>query len=204
MPLDLLLATNNPHKMNEFRKLLDTSMFRVIKPEDIGIALEVAETGETFADNAALKAEAFCTASQLPALADDSGLVVDALGGAPGIYSARYGGPGLSDTDRTHLVLKHMAQTSAALRGARFVAAIALARPGLDTFICEEEVEGVITFEPLGSYGFGYDPIFYYPPAAKTFAEMLAEEKDSVSHRGKAIAKVSDFLRTESANDILR
>jgi XTP/dITP diphosphohydrolase len=187
----VLVASNNPHKLAEFRGMLEP--FKVLAPVDVGVELDVAETGSTFAENARLKAEAFCRATGLLTLADDSGLVVDALGGEPGVYSARYGGT-RSDRDRLALVLERLGAVPDDRRTARFVAAIALARPGHETELFEASVEGTITREPRGQHGFGYDPIFVYPPAGRTFAEMEQGEKARVSHRGKALRQAVNFL----------
>jgi XTP/dITP diphosphohydrolase len=175
----------------------------VLTPDDLGLALDVAETGSTFAANARLKAEAFSAASGLPALADDSGLVVDALGGEPGIHSARYGGPGLTDADRTALVLARMRTVPDGARAAAFVAVVAVAVPGLDTTVFEGRVEGRITRELAGTHGFGYDPIFFYEPAGMTFAQLTREEKARVSHRGRALRPAAEHHMSLRANGIL-
>ena len=154
-------------------------------PKSLGIDLEVEETGTTFAENAMLKAKAICEAANLPAIADDSGLCVDALAGAPGVYSARYGGEGLDDVGRYRLLLENLrGQTT---RTAHFACAIACAFPNGDTLTAEGKVEGTIAFAPMGEGGFGYDPIFFYPPLRKTFGQLTAEEKHGISHRGKAL-----------------
>ena len=190
----LLLATNNGHKLDELRGMLRPHGLRVVSPSDIGISLDVAETGDTFASNATLKAEAFARASDMLSLADDSGLVVDALGGAPGVHSARYGGPGLNDHDRNALLLERLRGVPAPERTARFVSIVALAEPGWPTQLFEGRVEGVITAEPRGEHGFGYDPIFLVPELNRTLAELTIHEKASVSHRGRAMARALDYL----------
>lgn len=194
MSTRILIASNNPHKLSEFRRILLPLGLEPVRPAELGIELEVDETGSTFAENAALKAEAFSRVARLPALADDSGLVVDALGGEPGVLSARYGGPGLSDADRVQLLLRRMQDVPDNQRTARFVAAIALARPGDQTFAVQELVDGQITRAPRGHRGFGYDPVFLYPPFGRTFAEVEPEEKDRVSHRGKAMRRMARVL----------
>ncbi len=203
MPIPLLIASNNQHKIEEFRRLLDPSTFQLLAPADLGLQLDVPETGETFAENATLKARAFCAASGHIALADDSGLAVDALGGEPGVHSARYGGPGLSDEDRTALVLERMRRVPDDQRGARFVAAIAIALPNGRTEVVRGDVEGVITRTPYGTGGFGYDPIFLYPPSGRTFAEHTPDEKDAESHRGRAARQAADRLMELVNDDIL-
>jgi XTP/dITP diphosphohydrolase len=199
----VLLASNNPHKHAELRALLEPYGFGVVTPDDLGLAVAVDETGVTFAENAVLKAEAFCAASGLPSLADDSGLVVDALGGEPGIHSARYGGPGLTDKDRTALVLTRMRSISDHERQAAFVAAVAVAVPDQPTRVFEGRVEGTLTREPAGVYGFGYDPIFFYEPRGTTFAHLTREEKAAVSHRGRALRPAAEYLTCLKANGIL-
>jgi XTP/dITP diphosphohydrolase len=170
---------------------------------ELGIDLAVEETGMTFAENAVLKADAFLGAGGDLSVADDSGLVVDALDGAPGIYSSRYGGPGRTDDDRNRLVLEEMQAVPHDLRTARFVCAIAVALPGRESAVYEGSVEGFITREAIGDQGFGYDPIFYYPPFGRTFGEVDAELKATVSHRGNALRQAAPFLRAALADDIL-
>jgi XTP/dITP diphosphohydrolase len=175
----------------------------VVTPMDLGIDLKVEETGSTFAENAVLKAEAFLRTAGIVSVADDSGLVVDALQGAPGIYSARYGGPGRTDEDRNSLVLDEMRPVPDELRRSRFVCAIAVAQWGQDTTTFEGTVEGFITRNAIGEQGFGYDPIFYYPPFERTFGEVDADVKATVSHRGNALRQAAPFLRAVLAEDIL-
>jgi XTP/dITP diphosphohydrolase len=200
----VLCASNNPKKIRELTSiLLRVSGASVATPTELGIELEVEETGTTFAANATLKAEAFSRVSGLLTVADDSGLVVDALNGAPGIYSARYGGPGHSDDDRNALVLAEMEEVPDMLRSARFLCAIAVTQQGHETQIFEGAVEGSITRRPIGRHGFGYDPIFYYAPFERTFGEVDADLKATVSHRGKALRQAAPFLRSLLAGDIL-
>lgn len=203
MPVRLLAATNNPHKLTEFRRILGPLGVDVVTPADLGISLEVEENGATFAENAGIKARAFHEAGGLPALADDSGLVVDALGGEPGIYSARYGGPGLNDADRTALVLRRMEGIAGEQRTARFIAAIVLVAPGKEPLLFEGTVEGTIADRARGDNGFGHDPIFYYPPFGCTFGEAAPEAKDSVSHRARALAALGHYLRQSEYPGIL-
>lgn len=193
------VATNNRHKLIEFRRILTPLGVEVIAPADLGLSLEVEETGTTFAENALLKARAFSSAAGLPAIADDSGLVVDALGGEPGVYSARYGGPGLDDAGRTQLLLRKMATIPSSDRSARFVSAVALVTPGGESRTWEGKVEGRIAPKAAGTGGFGYDPIFFYPPLNATFGEISGEEKDRVSHRARALAQLAEYLAAEGA-----
>lgn len=199
----ILLATNNRHKVDELRAMLVPAGYTVCCPDDLGLRVEVEETGSTFAENAILKAEAFRDASGLAALADDSGLVVEALGGEPGVRSARYGGPGLTDAGRTALLLARMASVPDGRRSARFVAALALAVPGRTAEVFEGQVEGIITREPRGRGGFGYDPVFLYPPAGTTFAELASADKDAVGHRGRALRALLRHLTSSGGDGIL-
>lgn len=183
--MKFVLATQNQKKLREMSDILSGFGVEVVTPKSLGIDLEVEETGTTFAENAMLKAKAICAAANLPAIADDSGLCVDALAGAPGVYSARYGGEGLDDVGRYRLLLENLrGQTT---RTAHFACAIACAFPNGDTLTAEGKVEGTIAFAPMGEGGFGYDPIFFYPPLRKTFGQLTAEEKHGISHRGKAL-----------------
>ncbi len=193
----LLLASGNAHKLAEFRRLLEPKGITLRAPADLGLSLDVDETADDFSGNARLKAEAFCRAAKMPALADDSGLVVDALGGEPGVRSARYGGPGLDDADRRRLVLKNLDERHVPeeQRTARFVCVLALRLPddlpdlrGLSTLWWFDGVaEGRILFEERGRGGFGYDPIFYDADVGASFAELNAADKDARSHRGRAV-----------------
>lgn len=183
--MKFVLATQNQKKLREMSDILSGFGVEVVTPKSLGIDLEVEETGTTFAENAMLKAKAICEAANLPAIADDSGLCVDALAGAPGVYSARYGGEGLDDVGRYRLLLENLrGQTT---RTAHFACAIACAFPNGDTLTAEGKVEGTIAYAPMGEGGFGYDPIFFYPPLRKTFGQLTAEEKHGISHRGKAL-----------------
>jgi len=192
----LLLATHNQGKLHEFQTLLAGTSLRVHSLADLGQSVEIEETGATFAANAILKAVEYSRASPDLTLADDSGLEVAALGEAPGVRSARYGGAGLTDEDRCRLVLKELEKVPWDERRARFVCVLALAQSGglLRTF--EGAVEGLIAFEPRGVGGFGYDPIFYYPPKARTFGELPRAAKDAVSHRGQALRAFLEYAET--------
>lgn len=192
--MKFVLATHNPGKLREMSDILSHLGVEVVSPADVGVTVEVEETGTTFAENAMLKAKAICAASGLPAIADDSGLCVDALNGGPGVYSARYGGEGLDDRGRYMLLLNSMrGQTT---RAAHFSCAIACAFPNGDTLTAEGRCDGAIAFAPLGEGGFGYDPVFLVPEKGKTFGQLTAEEKSQISHRGKALREFSTQLET--------
>lgn len=189
-----VLATHNPGKLREMSDILSGLGVQVVSPADVGITVDVEETGTTFAENAMLKAQAICKASGLPAIADDSGLCVDALNGGPGVYSARYGGEELDDRGRYMLLLNSMrGQTT---RAAHFACAIACAFPNGDTLTAEGRCDGAIAFAPMGEGGFGYDPVFLVPEKGKTFGQLTAEEKSTISHRGKALRDFCKKLAT--------
>ena len=189
-----VLASHNPGKIKEMSAILAQFGVEVVSPKELGITVDVEETGTTFAENAMLKAKTICAASGLPAIADDSGLCVDALNGGPGVYSARYGGEGLDDKGRYTLLLNSM--RGQATRAAHFTCSIACAFPNGDTLTAEGQVQGTIAFAPMGAGGFGYDPVFFYPPLAKTFGQLTAEEKSTISHRGQALKEFSAKLET--------
>lgn len=180
-----VLATHNPGKLREMGEILKDFGIEVVSPKDLGITVDVEETGSTFAENAMLKAKAICKAANLPAIADDSGLCVDALNGAPGVYSARYGGEGLDDKGRYMLLLSSL--RGAPTRAAHFACAVACAFPNGDTLTAEGRCDGSIAYAPLGEGGFGYDPVFLLPGTGKTFGQLTQEEKSAVSHRGRAL-----------------
>ena len=189
-----VLATHNPGKLKEMGAILARFGVEVVSPKDLGLTVDVEETGTTFAENAMLKAKAICAAAQLPAIADDSGLCVDALNGGPGVYSARYGGDGLDDRGRYMLLLNNMrGQTT---RAAHFACAIACAFPNGDTLTAEGRCDGTIAFAPMGEGGFGYDPVFFVPEKAKTFGQLTAEEQSAISHRGRALESFVGKLET--------
>ena len=195
--MKFVLASQNQHKLEEMNLILSAHGVEVVLQSELGLHVEVEETGNTFAENAMLKAKAVTAASGLPAIADDSGVCVDALQGAPGVYSARYGGPELDDVGRYRLLLNVMqGQTN---RAAHFTSAIACAFPNGDTIEAEGECPGSIAFAPMGDGGFGYDPVFFLPQLKKTYAQLTPEEKAAVSHRGKALAvfeeKLKEYLR---------
>ncbi|MCL2512531.1 MAG: RdgB/HAM1 family non-canonical purine NTP pyrophosphatase [Oscillospiraceae bacterium] len=192
--MNFLAATGNKHKTAEFSRILLPLGINILSPVDLGIDLgDVPETGATFEENALIKAENGAKISGLPCIADDSGLEVPALGGRPGVYSARYGGEGLSDTERNALLLSELENiTDIKEREARFVCVICCFCPDGNYFFAEGECKGHIGFEPKGENGFGYDPVFYV--GKKSFAELSPDEKDALSHRGKALKKLSDIL----------
>lgn len=190
----LLLATNNAGKVANFRQLLSDSNWNIVTPHERGLALDVAEIGATYAENALIKGRAFAAAAGLPALADDSGLEVDALHGGPGIYSARYGGPGLSDADRVHLLLSAIRDVPATERGARFRCVLVLVLPSGRYWQAEGVCEGALASAPAGAGGFGYDPIFVPREVGRTMAELTAEQKNRVSHRARAVLALSPRL----------
>jgi len=190
----ILLATNNKGKVREYKSLLQNLPLSLVTLGDVGITTEVEEVGKSLEDNARLKAVAIAVEGGMLALADDSGLEVDALGGEPGPLSARYAGEGASDSDRVNYLLSRLEDVPWSKRTARFRCVIALAIPDREVEICSGECHGIITFEPRGEQGFGYDPIFYFTELDKTMAELPLEIKNQVSHRGHAARKVHQIL----------
>ncbi len=195
--MKMVLASKNQKKMKEMNEILSGMGVEVCLQSDVGIDIDVEETGTTFEENSLLKARAVMEASGLPAIADDSGLCVDALNGAPGVYSARYGGDGLDDTGRYRLLLANMPRGAA--RTAKFVSVITCCFPGGEVLTARGECPGTIAFAPMGEGGFGYDPVFFLPKLKKTFAQLAPEEKNAVSHRGRALeafqAKLEEYLK---------
>ena len=191
--MKFILASQNQHKLVEMQNILSAHGVEVVLQSELGLHVEVEETGATFAENAMLKAKAVMEASGLPAIADDSGVCVDALNGAPGVYSARYGGPELDDVGRYRLLLENM--RGARDRTAHFTSAIACAFPNGDTIEAEGICPGMIAYAPQGDGGFGYDPVFFLPQLRKTYAQLTPEEKAAVSHRGKALEVFDQKLR---------
>lgn len=189
--MKLVLASKNQKKLVEMRDILSHMGVEVCLQSDVGVDVDVEETGTTFEENSLLKARAVMEASGLPAIADDSGLCVDALGGAPGVYSARYGGPGLDDVGRYRLLLENMKGQP---RGAKFVSVITCCFPNGNVLTARGECPGTIAFAPMGEGGFGYDPVFFLPGLKKTFAQLTAEEKNAISHRGKALEQFQKEL----------
>jgi len=191
----LLLATNNQGKVNEYRSLLKDIPLQIVSLADEGITTVVDETGDSFEENAILKATAFAAESGLVALADDSGLEVDALDGEPGVRSARYAGEGASDRDRVNYLLSRMKDIPWEKRSARFRCVIAVATPAGEVKTCSGECRGIISLEPKGEHGFGYDPVFYPSEFKKTMAELSPEIKNQISHRARAAKKVYGLLK---------
>ncbi len=191
----LLLATNNEGKVREYKHMLKDLPLELVSLAEVGIKTGVDEVGETLEENARLKATALSGESQLLTLADDSGLEVDALGGEPGRLSARYAGEGASDRDRVAYLLSRLKDVPEGKRSARFRCVIAIAQPDGEVELCQGECKGVIALEPRGKEGFGYDPIFYLPELGKTMAELTLEEKNKVSHRGRAAGEAISLLR---------
>ena len=197
MPDKLLLATNNQGKARELKTLLRGLPLELVMPGELGINAEVEETGGSFEENAALKATALAERSGLLALADDSGLEVEALGGEPGPLSARYAGEGASDKDRVGYLLAKLKGVPWEKRTARFRCVLAIAEPGGRVELCSGECHGFIAFEPKGEQGFGYDPIFYFPGLDKTMAELPPDIKNKISHRGEAAREAVEYLRSK-------
>ena len=198
--MKFILASQNRHKLVEMQSILEKHGVEVVLQSDMGLKVDVEETGTTFAENAMLKAKAVMEVSGLPAIADDSGVCVDALNGAPGIYSARYGGEGLDDTKRYELLLQNMRGVTS--RSAHFTSAIACIFPNGDTLEAEGICPGTIAYAPQGDGGFGYDPVFFLPELRKTYAQLTPEEKAAVSHRGKALeifdVKLREYLKEKN------
>lgn len=191
----LLVATGNAGKKREFALLLAELPLEILSLSEVGLAGDVAETGATFAENALLKARTYAAQSGLLTLADDSGLEVDALGGAPGVFSARYGGPGLDDRGRYELLLRNLAGVPAERRTARFRCVIALVDPHGRKALAEGVCEGRIVDVPRGAHGFGYDPVFWVDSEGCTMAELPPERKNAISHRAAAARQAVDILR---------
>ena len=192
----VVLASKNKHKLVEISKITEKFGIELILQSELGVDTDVEETGTTFEENSYLKAEAVMKATGLPALADDSGIAVDALNGAPGIYSARYGfDESLDDWGRLELLLKNTENVPDGQRQAQFVCVITMVTPEGQVIQARGEIHGELTREARGENGFGYDPIFYYPPLGKTTAEMSSEEKNQVSHRANALKVFNEKLK---------
>ncbi len=195
--MKIIAATKNKNKLREFGEILKG--FEIISQEEAGVDIDVEETGTTFEENSMLKAKAIFEATGTAAIADDSGLCVDALGGEPGVYSARYGGEGYDDRGRVELLLKNMKDIPDEKRTARFVCAITMV--GNDGVITARgECEGKIDYSPKGENGFGYDPVFFVEQFGKTMAEISPEEKNLISHRGKALKIFAEKLNKKEYN----
>ena len=193
--MKVVLASKNAHKLQEISKITEKFGIELLLQSELGVDIDVEETGTTFEENSLLKAKAVMEATGLPALADDSGLSVDALHGEPGVYSARYGfDESLDDMGRLRLLLKNMEQVPDDLRQAKFVCVITFITPEGEIIQARGEARGMILREPMGTAGFGYDPVFYYPPLGKSFAQLLPEEKNQVSHRAEALKLLNQKL----------
>jgi len=190
----LLIATHNEGKKREYEELLAGAGVELASLSDVGIHQSVPEEGDTYAENALLKARGYAALSGMLTLADDSGIEVDALGGAPGVRTARYAGEEASDAERNALLLRNIEGVPNAERTARFRCVIALAWPDGRTAVVEGVVEGRIALEPRGEHGFGYDPIFFVPEYGRTMAELPEEVKNRISHRARAAAAAAELL----------
>ncbi len=198
--MKFVLATHNPNKIREMGAILGQFGVEVVSPKDLGITVDVEETGTTFAENAMLKAKAICELAKLPAIADDSGLCVDALHGEPGVRSARFSGGG--DDENNALLLKKLDRTPQSRRGAHFTCCMVCTLPGEERYLAVQEIcRGRILEAPEGDDGFGYDPLFFSDELQKSFGSASAEEKNGVSHRGRAArrfaASLEDFIGYE-------
>lgn len=190
----ILIATRNPGKVREFAQALEPQGFQVFGMDALSDTGEIEETGETFSANARLKAEGYSSRTDMLVLADDSGIEVDALDGAPGVQSARYGGPELDDGGRSRLLLRELEGVPDERRTARFRCVLAVARDGKTLATFDGVIEGRISHAPEGENGFGYDPLFFHPPSGCTTAQLTPVEKQKVSHRGQAIAALLGAL----------
>ena len=195
--MKFVLATRNPGKLKEMADILSGLGVEVVSPADVGISVDVEETGTTFAENAMLKAKAICELAKLPAIADDSGLCVDALNGAPGVYSARYGGLD-DDVARYRLLLENL--RGAGTRAAHFHTSVVCCFPNGDVLEAEGDCHGTIAYAPQGENGFGYDPVFFVPEMRKTFGQLTPEEKNAISHRGVALRAFGEKLKEYMEN----
>ena len=200
--MKVVLASKNPHKLVEISKITEKFGFELVLQSQLGVDIDVEETGTTFEENSLLKAKAVMEATGLPAIADDSGIAVDALHGEPGIYSARYGfDDSLDDWGRLLLLLKNTEDVPDGQRQAQFVCVISFVTPDGQVIQARGEAHGELLRQAAGQGGFGYDPIFYYPPAGKTFAEITAEEKNRVSHRAVALNILKEKLKEANYAD---
>lgn len=195
--MKFVLATHNPNKIREMGAILGQFGVEVVSPKELGITVDVEETGSTFAENAMLKAKAICELAKLPAIADDSGLCVDALNGAPGVYSARYGGLD-DDVARYRLLLENL--RGAGTRAAHFHTSVVCCFPNGNVLEAEGDCHGTIAYAPQGENGFGYDPVFFVPELRKTFGQLTPEEKNAISHRGVALRAFGEKLKEYMEN----
>ena len=194
--MKVVLASKNKHKLEEISHITEKFGFELILQSQLGVDIDVEETGTTFEENSFIKAEAVMKATGMAAMADDSGICVDALNGEPGVYSARYGfDDSLDDWGRLQLLLRNMEAVPDDKRQAKFVCVITMVTPDGKTIQARGEIHGQLLREPRGENGFGYDPIFYYPPAGMTTAEMPSAEKNQVSHRANALKIFNEKLK---------
>lgn len=194
--MKLIVASNNAHKIAELNAILSRLGMEVVSQREAGIQVEPEETGTTFEENSYIKAKAVLDASGMAAVADDSGLMVEALDGAPGVYSARFGGAAcVSDRDRLNYLLQKMEGKEN--RAAKFVSVITLLTPDGRKLVARGECPGEILTEPHGENGFGYDPVFYLPVRGHTFAELPADVKNQISHRARALTLLAELIRKE-------
>ena len=194
--MKIVLATNNKHKLEEIRAILDGCFEQLLSLSELGLDIEIEETGATLEENALIKAREKVRLTGMPALADDTGLMVDTLGGAPGVYSARYAGEAHDDKSNGQLLLKNL--ENATDRSAHFGTVIAVCYPDGSYLTAEGRVDGKIIFEERGEGGFGYDSLFYSEEIGKTFAEATPEEKNSISHRGRALRAMLEKLKAQA------
>ncbi len=193
----IIIATTNAGKLKEFREMLEPRGYSVLSLKDLPGDIEIDENGTTFSENAVIKAQTVTDVTGHAAIADDSGLEIDAFGKEPGVHSARWLGHDTSYDYKNSVILERMKGVQD--RTCRYVCAIAWTRPGKDPVVIEENVECTIAYEPKGTNGFGYDPVVYYPPLGRTMAEMTPEEKHGISHRGKAVRKLEKMLDEEDS-----
>ncbi len=193
----LIFATGNAHKMVEIREILGSSVPEILSMKEAGISADIVEDGDSFEANALIKARAVCKLSGTMSMADDSGLEVDYLDKAPGIYSARFLGEDTSYTIKNQYIIDQLAEAKPEERTARFVCAIAVALPDGREWVVRGTIEGEVAYASAGANGFGYDPIFYVPEYGKTTAELSPEEKNAISHRGNALRKMRELLQRE-------
>ena len=194
---EIIIATNNKNKVREMKEKLSKFGIEVLSQSEAGVNIDVEETGTTFKENAEIKAEAIYNLLHKPVIADDSGLCIDYLDGAPGIYSHRFAGEGATDLDRINKALKELDGVPIEKRTARFECCVCYIDENGEKHFFEDKAEGIIGYEPKGTNGFGFDPIFHFEGGERTFAEFSPEEKNAVSHRGKAVAKFIDFISSK-------
>lgn len=199
--MKLVLASNNAHKLEEMRAILSALRMEVVSQREIGLSIEPDESGETFEENSYIKAKTIMDVCGLPTIADDSGLMVDALNGAPGVYSARFGGEKCkTDRDRLEYLLEQMKTVPDEERGAKFVSVITMLTSDGKKITARGECHGIILRQAQGENGFGYDPVFFVPEKNCSFAQLSSAEKNQISHRAKALAAFAEIIRRENIN----